>query len=101
MTGHHRYGKIIAPILIDTEKYQGKNSTCATAFYTPIQLVEGWSKVTGKQVTYKQVGGGQIGGNMNEEMDEELKGSIGGMGILGQLVSMIWSGRLSRWKRCR
>jgi hypothetical protein len=45
-------GKFLAPILLNPQKYNGKSFTCVIAFYSPLQLVDGWTKVTGKKVTY-------------------------------------------------
>lgn len=70
-------------MLLDPEKYQGKSFTCATAFYTPTQLVEGWTKVTGKHVTYEQVGLEEAIANLTEGMKEELKGSKSAMDEYG------------------
>ena len=45
-------GKFLAPILLDPEKYNGKKFAAATAYYTPAELVDGWKKITGKEVHY-------------------------------------------------
>jgi len=68
-------GKFIAPILLNPDKYNGKSFTCATAFYTPQQLIEGWTNVTGKNVTYEQIH--EARGNLTAEMSGELKKSLG------------------------
>ncbi|KAK6850789.1 NAD(P)-binding protein [Apiospora arundinis] len=47
-------GKFLAPVLGNPNKYHGKRLTCATAFYTPIEMAETWSKVLGKIVTLQQ-----------------------------------------------
>lgn len=52
-----------------------------------MQLVEGWTKVTGKQVTYEKVGLAEAGTNLTEEMLEELKGSVGSMDDFGYFGS--------------
>lgn len=70
-------GKFIAPLLFNPEKYNRKAFTCATGFYTPLQLAEGWSKVTGRSVTYQQVDPGESRDNLTGEMRKELKGSVG------------------------
>ncbi|KAH7393167.1 hypothetical protein BKA64DRAFT_755184 [Cadophora sp. MPI-SDFR-AT-0126] len=69
-------GKFIAPILLDPTRYNGKNFTCATKFLTPIQLVEGWTKVTGKTVTYSTASPDEmVSDAMTLEMRAELKKS--------------------------
>lgn len=69
-------GKYVAPILLDPEKYNGKEFTCATGFLTPLQLVEGWTKVTGKKVTYAIVDSYEVKAMaMTPEQRAELKKS--------------------------
>ncbi|PVH85457.1 NmrA-domain-containing protein [Cadophora sp. DSE1049] len=69
-------GKFIAPILLDPTTYNGKNFTCATKFLSPLQLVEGWTKVTGKSVTYTMVSpDDMVSDAMTPEMRAELKKS--------------------------
>lgn len=70
-------GKYIAPILFDPAKYTGKRFTCATVFHTPLQLVEGWTKVTGKQVSYSSMDYDASVGSITPEMRAELKKSTG------------------------
>ena len=71
-------GKFLSPILFDPHKYNGQSFTCATAFYTPLQLVEGWTRVTGKKVTYEQISDVNQGkSNLTEEMRKVLKESRG------------------------
>ncbi|TVY28036.1 NmrA-like family domain-containing protein [Lachnellula hyalina] len=70
-------GKFVAPILLDPAKYSGKSFTCATFFYTPLELVGVWTKITGKKVTYAQVGADQARGNLTAEMQRKLKKSVG------------------------
>jgi hypothetical protein len=48
-------GIFIAPILLDPAKYNGKSFTCATEFLTPLQLIEGWTNITGKAITYSMI----------------------------------------------
>ncbi|KAK8084624.1 hypothetical protein PG997_005895 [Apiospora hydei] len=48
-------GKFLAPVLANPDKYHGKRLTCATAFYTPVEMAETWSKVLGKNVKLQQV----------------------------------------------
>jgi hypothetical protein len=76
-------GKFIAPLLLNPEKYKGKSFTCATGFYTPLQLAEGWSKVTVKSITYQQVNPGEAHGYLTEEMKKELKRNLGLMDVYG------------------
>jgi len=69
-------GKFIAPILLDPAKYNGKNFTCATKFLSPLQLVDGWTKVTGKTVRYSMVSPDEMASEaMTPEMRAELKKS--------------------------
>jgi hypothetical protein len=71
-------GKFLAPILLNPQKYNGKSFACATAFYTPLQLVDGWTNVTGKKVTYQQaIDVNQAKGNLTKEMHKVLKESRG------------------------
>lgn len=43
-------GKYLAPVLRDPARYHGKRLTCATAFYTAQEMIETWSRVSGRQV---------------------------------------------------
>jgi hypothetical protein len=70
-------GKFIEPILLNPNKYNGKRFTCATDFYTPLELVDGWTKITGNKVTYAQVGANRAKGNLTAEMRRTLKKSAG------------------------
>ena len=70
-------GKYLAPVLLDPNKYNGKTFAAATAFYTPLQMVEGWTKVTGKEVIFAQGGGGASVGALTPEMVEALKEMTG------------------------
>jgi hypothetical protein len=76
-------GKYLTPILLNPAKYNGKNFTCATDFYTPLQLIEGWSQVTGVKVTYEQIGPGEKQGALTDEMHEQLKKSLGLINVWG------------------
>jgi hypothetical protein len=67
-------GKFIAPILLNPSRYAGKSFTCATAYYTPLELCSTWSKVTGKKVIYRQVESAIANENLTDEMKEGLKG---------------------------
>jgi hypothetical protein len=44
-------GKYLAPALDDPEKYNGRRFIAATSFYTVQDIVDTWSKVSGKKVT--------------------------------------------------
>lgn len=70
-------GKFIAPILLDPVKYSGESFTCATAFYTPLQLVEGWTKVTGTEVRYEQTSSGEKHRALTEDMHKQVKKNRG------------------------
>lgn len=65
-------GKFLAPILLDPVKYDSKAFTCATGFYTPLELVDGWTKVTGKKVLYEQSGPAEANRNLTAEMQHKL-----------------------------
>jgi hypothetical protein len=70
-------GKFLEPILLNPAKYDGKNFTCATASYTPLQLVDGWTKIMGKKVVYEQTDVEKANANLTPEMQRELKKSTG------------------------
>jgi hypothetical protein len=67
-------GKFIAPILLNFPSVAGKSFTCATAYYTPLELCSTWSKVTGRAVTYRQVESAIANENLTDEMKDGLKG---------------------------
>ena len=67
-------GKFIAPILLNFPSVAGKSFTCATAYYTPLELCSTWSKVTGRTVTYSQVDPAIANEKLTDEMKEGLKG---------------------------
>lgn len=48
-------GIYVAPILLEPEKYNGKNFTAATAFYPTQEIVDIFSKVTGRKLVFRQV----------------------------------------------
>lgn len=76
-------GRFVTPILLNPTKYNGTRFTCATDFYTPNQLIDGWSKVTGTKVTYEQIDTGKKQGALTEEMQQQLKKSLGLINIWG------------------
>jgi hypothetical protein len=43
-------GIYLAPVLRDPTRYHGKRLTCATAFYTAQEMIDTWSRVSGKRV---------------------------------------------------
>jgi hypothetical protein len=55
-------GKYLQPFLDDPEKYDRVKLTASTAFYTPVEMCETWSKVTGNTV--------QFGGSTAEQRDD-------------------------------
>lgn len=59
-------GKYLQPFLDDPEKYNRASLTAATAFYTPREMCETWTKKTGKQVEF----GGPLG-ESNENLSED------------------------------
>ncbi|KAF8859641.1 NmrA-domain-containing protein [Acephala macrosclerotiorum] len=75
-------GKYLTPILLNLKKYNGKSFTCATVFYNPIHLVEGWAKVTGKKVTYEQIDI-EKQGTLTDDMHQQLKKSLGLINVWG------------------
>lgn len=81
-------GKYLTPILLNPKKYNGKGFTCATAFYTPIQLVNGWTKVTGKKVIYEQIDIEKKQGTLTQEMHDQVKKSLGLINIWGYFGPM-------------
>ena len=42
----------MAPVLLDPDKFNGKQLTCATAYYESGELVDALSKIAGKEVKY-------------------------------------------------
>jgi hypothetical protein len=70
-------GKFIAPALLEPDVYNGKRFTSATQFYTLKEIVETWSKVTGKLVVQRK-GGSVLGGLPAEvgAMLSKIKGLI-------------------------
>jgi hypothetical protein len=65
-------------VLNDPAKYHQKTLTCATAYYTPGQIVDGWSAVTSKTVTYEQ----QSSGDFRARLPEKMKALLGQAGKL-------------------
>ncbi|KAF7555568.1 hypothetical protein G7Z17_g2049 [Cylindrodendrum hubeiense] len=70
-------GKFIAPALLDPDLYHGKNFTCATDFYTPMEMVDAWTKATGKTVRFQQVGTGSEYSTLSEAQSMELRKARG------------------------
>jgi uncharacterized protein YbjT (DUF2867 family) len=48
-------GKWVGPILQDPDRYEGKFFAAAEGFYTPVQMAQAISKVTGKTVRHVQL----------------------------------------------
>jgi len=46
-------GKFLSPALLNPDKYNGKRFIAATAFYTAIELLETWKRVTGTKVEFR------------------------------------------------
>ena len=69
-------GKFLAPILLDPEKYDGKSFPAATAFYTSKEIVDVWTKITGKKVEFVQTSAEMTNAALPPEMVEGLKGLI-------------------------
>ena len=70
-------GKFIAPALLTPDKYIGATFTAATAFYTPRQMVDAWTKLTGSTVIFAQKTGGDPMSALSPEMVQSLKESAG------------------------
>lgn len=70
-------GKYVAPILLEPEKYHHKNFTAATAFYSLQQIVETWSQVTGRLVTFVPKPAGSVSAGMTPEMIKVQEESAG------------------------
>ncbi|KAL8669221.1 MAG: hypothetical protein Q9168_006181 [Polycauliona sp. 1 TL-2023] len=70
-------GKFIVPALLNPDKYNGKRFTAATAFYTPVEMVDAWKKVTGKEVKLGESSGGAWGANFPPELLKMLKEAAG------------------------
>lgn len=54
-------GMFLVPVLLHLDKYDKKRFVAATGFYTPAEMIEGWKKITGKEMKYNQAGVGSIG----------------------------------------
>jgi uncharacterized protein YbjT (DUF2867 family) len=48
-------GKYLAPVLLNPDIYHGKRLTCATGYLTAPEMVETWSKVTGRAIKLKNL----------------------------------------------
>ena len=60
-------GKYLDPVLMDPEKYDGKNLTAATSFMTPAEMMESLSKVTGKKWIAKGASDPEAASKINNE----------------------------------
>ncbi|KAL9615220.1 MAG: hypothetical protein Q9167_000314 [Letrouitia subvulpina] len=70
-------GKYLAPILLEPEKYHLKTFTAATAFYSLQQIVETWSQVTGRTVTFVPRPPDSASAGMTPEMVKVQRESAG------------------------
>lgn len=66
-------GKFIEPALLNPDFYHGRRFTCATAFYTPAEMADTWTKVTGKTVTAQLAENGAEYSGLSEEQKQETK----------------------------
>ncbi|KAH8167200.1 hypothetical protein CIB48_g1064 [Xylaria polymorpha] len=73
-------GKFITPALLNPEYYHGKRFTCATAFHTLDEMVDTWTKVTGKKVRLAQNKDAADYTGLSEEQKKEL----GATGLLAK-----------------
>ena len=65
-------GKFLAPVrLSPPAKYHHRSLTCATAFYTTQDVIDVWSRNTGRTVNFEQLQGFEWEG-MTEEAKEQL-----------------------------
>ncbi|KAI8949168.1 hypothetical protein F4801DRAFT_603651 [Xylaria longipes] len=67
-------GKFIAPALLNPEHYHGKRFACATALYTLLEMVDTWTKVTGKKVRLAQPETAAEYTGLPEEQKKKSKG---------------------------
>lgn len=70
-------GKYLAPILLEPEKYHHRTFTAATAFYSLQQIVETWSQVTGRIVTFVPRPASSVSAGMTPEMVKVQNESAG------------------------
>lgn len=78
-------GKFLTPALLNPDLYNGKNFTCATAYYTATEMVEIWSKVTGKVVKLVESDFSHFPEAMREALKEaERMGEFGYYGPKGR-----------------
>ncbi|KAL9039863.1 MAG: hypothetical protein Q9214_004705 [Letrouitia sp. 1 TL-2023] len=70
-------GKYLAPILLEPEKHHHRTFTAATAFYSLQQIVETWSQVTGRIVTFVPKPAGSVSAGMTPEMIKVQNESAG------------------------
>ena len=73
-------GKYLAPVLFDSNKYNHKTFTAATAFYTPQQMIDAWTNVTGQKVIFTHRSDGASMGGLPPYMAKSL---TAGSGLIG------------------
>lgn len=66
-------GRFTIPALLQPDLYHGKNFTCATAFYTLVEMVDTWTKVTGRAIRFQQTGDSGEYSTLSEAQKHELK----------------------------
>ena len=70
-------GKFIAPMLLSQEtnpkKYQHATLIAGTAYYSGTEMVDTWSRVTGRKVTYKEMEGNSAYPGLTDQMKEVMK----------------------------
>ncbi|KAI0968337.1 hypothetical protein F4678DRAFT_464405 [Xylaria arbuscula] len=78
-------GKFLSPVLLNPELYHGKRLACATAFYTLTEMIDTWTKVTGKTVKLEQSNSAADYAGLSEEQKKEVKpaGLLGEYGYYG------------------
>ncbi|KAI1350048.1 hypothetical protein F5Y01DRAFT_165072 [Xylaria sp. FL0043] len=100
-------GKFIAPVLLEPEIYHGKRFTCATAFYTLTEMVDTWTKVTGRTVRLERSESAAEYAGLSDAQKKEVKeaGLLGEYGYYGPTGDddLAWTlkqvdGRLRTWE---
>ncbi|KAI1424194.1 hypothetical protein F5Y12DRAFT_465645 [Xylaria sp. FL1777] len=66
-------GKFLVPALLNPALYHGKRFVCATAFYSLLEMVDIWTKVTGKTVKLVQSTSASDYAGLSEEQKKEAK----------------------------
>ena len=65
-------GKYVQPFLSHPEKYKHASLTASTAFYTPLEICEIWTKSTGFEVKFDETQDGVSNSSMTKEQKDSL-----------------------------